>query len=91
MAESFELIVKDGTVATPSGLVKTDIGVIEGRIAAIGDLGSAKAEGEFSAKGLHVLPGVIDTQVHFREPGLEHKEDLRTGTAAAAFGGVTGI
>ena len=41
--------------------------------------------------GLHVLPGVIDSQVHFREPGLEYKEDFATGTAAAALGGVTGV
>ena len=43
------------------------------------------------AKGLHVLPGVIDTQVHFREPGLEHKEDLETGSRAAVVGGVTAV
>ena len=43
------------------------------------------------AAGLHVLPGVIDTQVHFREPGLEHKEDLETGSRAAVAGGVTAV
>ena len=41
--------------------------------------------------GLHILPGVIDTQVHFREPGLEHKEDLETGSLSAVMGGVTGV
>ena len=41
--------------------------------------------------GLHVLPGVIDSQVHLREPGAEHKEDLETGGRAAVMGGVTGV
>ena len=45
----------------------------------------------FEAKGLHVLPGVIDSQVHFREPGNEHKEDLETGSRAAILGGVTAV
>ncbi len=91
MAEEFDFVIKGGRVATPSGLVETDIGVMTGRIAALGDLTGAKAESILDVAGLHVLPGVIDTQVHFREPGLQHKEDLGTGTAAAAFGGVTAI
>jgi dihydroorotase len=68
-----------------------DVGVIGGRIAAIGALAGAKAAEEFEARGLHVLPGVIDTQVHFREPGNEHKEDLETGSRAAVLGGVTAV
>jgi dihydroorotase len=91
MSESFDLVVEGGTCLTPSGRAAADIGVRGGRTAAIGDLGGAKAAARFSAKDLHVLPGVIDTQVHFREPGLEHKEDLETGTRGAALGGVTGI
>ena len=51
----------------------------------------AKAAEIFEAKGLHVLPGVIDTQVHFREPGNEHKEDLESGSRAAVLGGVTAV
>ena len=91
MSETFELIIKRGKVATPEGIVKTDIGVRAGRIAALGDLGSAKGANVLDAKGLHVLPGVIDTQVHFREPGGEKKEDLGTGTAAAVLGGVCAV
>jgi len=68
-----------------------DVGIREGRIAAIGALTTGRAELTLSCRGLHVLPGVIDTQVHFREPGAEHKEDLSTGTAAAAAGGVTSV
>ncbi|MGE5547788.1 MAG: dihydroorotase [Solirubrobacterales bacterium] len=91
MPETFDLILRHGTTVTPSGTVVADIGVSGGRIAAIGDLGQATAAEEIDASGLHVLPGVIDTQVHFREPGLEHKEDLSTGTAAAAMGGVVAV
>src|SRR5690606_37820005 len=62
-----------------------------GRIAFIGDLSQASAGEVFDATGLTVLPGVIDTQVHFREPGLEWKEDLETGSRAAALGGVVAV
>ncbi len=91
MAERFDLILRGGTCLTPAGRVNTDIGVSGGRIAAIGDLGRTAAETVFEAKGLHVLPGVIDSQVHFREPGNEHKEDLESGTRAAVLGGVTAV
>lgn len=88
---TYDLILKNGTIATPNGIGQGDIGVTGGRIAAIGSLGQASAAEEIDCAGLHVLPGVIDTQVHFREPGLEHKEDLSTGTAAAAMGGVVAV
>jgi len=87
----FDLIVRGGVCVTPSGRVTADIGVRQGRIAAVGDLGDAAAAQVFDARGLHVLPGAIDPQVHFREPGLMHKEDLATGTAAAVLGGVTAV
>jgi dihydroorotase len=91
MAEMFDLIIRGGTVATPNGMAISDVGVRAGRIAAVGALGSAKTSETFQAKGLHVLPGVIDSQCHFREPGNEHKEDLESGSRAAVLGGVTGI
>ena len=62
-----------------------------GRIAAIGNLGSASAGEIIDATGLHILPGVVDSQVHFREPGLEHKEDLESGSRSAVLGGVTAV
>jgi dihydroorotase len=89
MAQRFDLIVHGGTVVTPIGHDAADIGIVGGRIAEIGSLGAADAGARLDARGLHVLPGVIDSQVHFREPGGEHKEDLASGTAAAALGGVT--
>lgn len=88
---TFDLLVRNGTLVNQDGIGTADIGVRHGLIAAIGDLAGADAEQTFDATGLHVLPGVIDSQVHFREPGLEHKEDLATGTAAAILGGVTSI
>ena len=91
MSNSYDLILRGGTVVNHDGEGVRDIGVRGGRIAAIGQLGAAKAADIFDAKGLHVLPGVIDSQVHFREPGLEHKEDLETGSRGAAMGGVTAV
>ena len=91
VADRFDLLVKGSIVATPDGLDETDVGIRAGRIAALGDLGRADAETILDGRGLHTLPGVVDTQVHFREPGLEHKEDIATGTAAAALGGVTAV
>lgn len=91
MPETYDLIIRGGTTVTPNGTGVADIGVRNGRIAAIGSLAGAGAAEEIDAVGLHVLPGVIDSQVHFREPGLEHKEDLSTGTAAAAMGGVVAV
>jgi len=91
LSERFDLILAGGVVATPGGLVATDVGVRGERIAALGALDKAAAAAVVDVHGLHVLPGVIDTQVHFREPGHEHKEDLESGTRAAALGGVTAV
>jgi dihydroorotase len=91
MTENFDLVLRGGVCATPSGCIEADIGVREGRIAAIGALTRAKATERFEARGLHVLPGVIDTHVHFREPGHLEKEDMETGSAAAVLGGVTAV
>jgi dihydroorotase len=91
MGEQFDLIVSGGTCLTPGGRAEIDVGIRDGCIAAIGRLDTGAAESRFDAKGLHVLPGVIDSQVHFREPGLEHKEDIATGTKAAVLGGVTAV
>lgn len=91
MPVTFDLLLKGGAVATPAGIAVADVGVSGGKIRAIGDLSAASAGEVVDATGLHVLPGVIDTQVHFREPGLDHKEDLETGSRAAVMGGVTGV
>ena len=90
-AQRFDLLVRGGICVTDGTMAEADVGILNGRITAIGHLPNASAAKEIDATGLHVLPGVIDSQVHFREPGLEHKEDLGTGTAGAALGGVTAI
>jgi dihydroorotase len=75
--------------------VETSVAIRDGRFVAIGNTGDQTAFQNpheiIDAKGLHLLPGVIDSQVHFREPGLTHKEDLETGTRGAALGGVTAV
>lgn len=88
MTQTFDLLLRGGTVVTPGGEGLADIGVRDGKIVAIGSLGAADAGETVNATGLHILPGVIDSQVHFREPGLEHKENLETGARSAALGGV---
>ena len=91
MAQSFDTIFKGGIVVNQDGEGARDIGVSGGRIAAIGDLSAASAGNVVDCKGLHILPGVIDTQVHFREPGATHKEDLESGSRSAVMGGVTAV
>ena len=91
MADSYDLILKDGAVVNQDGEGLRDIGIRGGRFSAIGDLSRASAGEVVDCRGLHLLPGVIDTQVHFREPGLTHKEDLESGSLSAVMGGVTAV
>jgi len=91
MAKTYDLILKGGIVVNQDGAGQRDIGVSDGRIAEIGDLSRAAAGEIVDCTGLHILPGVIDSHVHFREPGLTHKEDLETGSRAAVLGGVTAV
>ncbi|HET9426913.1 MAG TPA: dihydroorotase [Allosphingosinicella sp.] len=86
---SFDLILRNGTVWTPGGPETVDVAIRDGKIAAIGAAGDSGES--VDCTGLNILPGVIDTQVHFREPGLEHKEDLESGSRAAVLGGVTAV
>src|SRR3977135_1156064 len=91
MNQRFDTILKSGTVVNQDGEGIRDIGITGGRIAAIGGLGQATAAEVIDCRGLHILPGVIDTQVHFREPGQTQKEDLETGSRSAVMGGVTAV
>jgi dihydroorotase len=91
MAETFDIVFKGGTVVNHAGEGVADLGVRNGRIAAIGEIAEGLAGETIDARGLYILPGVIDTQVHFREPGMEHKEDLETGSRSAVLGGVTAV
>ncbi len=87
--KSVDLILRGGFVALPDGIGPRDIAVDAGRIVGIGDVSGFAASETVDCRNLHILPGVIDSQVHFREPGFEHKEDLETGSRAAVMGGVT--
>lgn len=92
MAQSYDVIVKGGVVVNQDGTGVRDIAVRGGKIVAISTSSepvTGTAAETINCTGLHVLPGVIDSQVHFREPGLTHKEDLETGSRAAVLGGVT--
>jgi dihydroorotase len=91
MTQTFDRIFKGGTIVNQDGIGLRDVGVRAGRIAAIGSLSRASAGEVVDCTGLTILPGVVDSQVHFREPGLEHKEDLASGSLSAVMGGVTAV
>lgn len=89
MADGFDLLVTGGTVVSSAGRRQADVGIRNGLIVEVGELAGRPAEEVLDATGLMVLPGAIDTQVHFREPGMEHKETIESGSRAAVAGGVT--
>jgi dihydroorotase len=91
MSDTYDVLLRGGTVVNHDGTGERDIGIRDGRIAALGNLAHARAAETINCTNLHILPGVIDSQVHFREPGLEHKEDLETGSRGAVLGGVTAV
>ncbi len=87
-----DLVIDNGTVVTPDSSLRASVAIKDGQIASIGAAEAMPGAAEtLDATGLHILPGAIDVHVHFREPGYTHKEDWGTGTAAAAFGGVTTV
>jgi len=86
-----DLKIINGTAITPNGRERIDIGVKDEHIVEFGDLSNTNATKTIDASGKFVLPGIIDTQVHFREPGNEHKENLESGTKGAVLGGITGV
>lgn len=98
MSEKFDLILRGDTTHTPDSsspegvrASQSDVAIKDGRIAKIGLTPTDEAETIFDATGLDILPGLLDTQVHFREPGLEHKETLKGGSLGAVAGGVTAV
>ncbi|MCS6892257.1 MAG: dihydroorotase [Rhodovarius sp.] len=91
MSHHFELLLRGGTLVLPWGQEVADVGVRDGRIAAIGDLRLASADTVLDCRHLHVLPGLIDAHVHLREPGDPAVETIETGTRAAVLGGLTAV
>ena len=92
MTEQIDLVIINGLVVTPEASFDAALAIDKGRIAAIGAAEAMPSAREIlDAKGLAILPGAIDVHVHFRDPGYTHKEDFESGTAAAAYGGVTTV
>ena len=91
MADRYDLLIRGGACVLPWGVEQTDVGVRDGRIAALGVPASATAAETIDARGLHVLPGLIDSHVHLREPGDAAVETIATGTKAAVLGGVAAV
>jgi dihydroorotase len=91
MSAHYDLLIRGGTCVLPWGETSADIGLRDGRIAAIGAAPGATAESVFDAAGLHVLPGLIDPHVHLRDPGDASIETIGTGTKGAVLGGVTAV
>ena len=88
--DEFDLVVTGGEIATVHGLRRAGIAIRAGRVAGWLDHGASTGRARvIDAAGRVVMPGLVDAHVHFREPGLTHKEDFQSGTAAAAAGGVT--
>ena len=85
----FDLVIHGATVVSPTELLPVDVAISNGKIEGIGDFASIDADEVIDATGLYLMAGGIDTQVHFREPGMTHKEDLASGSLAAICGGVT--
>ena len=87
-----DLIIHGGRVVSDSAVIEASLAIRGETIVALGaDDAMPPATARFDATGLHILPGAIDSHVHFRDPGYSHKEDWRTGSAAAACGGVTTV
>jgi len=87
-----DLVVRGGTVVTSGGRMRGGVAISDGKVVAIAsDETLPDAEQTIDASGRYVLPGVINPHVHFREPGLEYKEDYTTGSTAAVMGGVTAV
>ena len=82
-------LIRHARVVLPDEIAEVDVLLDGGTIASIGAPASTRADEVVDARGLHLIPGVVDDQVHFRDPGLTHKEDLFTASRACAKGGVT--
>jgi dihydroorotase len=88
----YDLIIKNGNIVTPKETFTGDVFINSGKIVKAGSIDTSDtADDIYDASGKHVLPGIIDAHVHFRDPGLTNKEDFETGSLAAAMGGITMI
>ena len=86
-----DLIIENGKIVSHKKIIDSDIAIKNGKILKIGRLNKLESKQRIDASGLHILPGVFDTQVHFREPGNTKKENLKTGSLSAVAGGITTV
>src|SRR5437660_10354314 len=87
-----DLILTGGKVVSPDAVIDASVAIKDGKILSVGAADAMPPAREtVDVSGMHVLPGAIDVHVHLRDPGYPHKEDFASGTAAAAFGGVTTV
>ncbi len=91
MPAHYDLLIRNGICVLPWGSEAIDVGIRDGRIAALGVSGGATADKILDATGLHVLPGLIDPHVHLRDPGDKAVETIPTGTRGAVLGGLTAV
>src|ERR1041384_6214097 len=92
MSITADLILEGGKVVSPDTVIDAAVAIKDGKILSVGALEAMpRANETVDVSGMHVLPGAIDVHVHFRDPGYPQKEDFASGTAAAAFGGVTTV
>jgi dihydroorotase len=91
MPQTHDLILRGGTLVLPWGMEQADLGISGGKVAAMGDLRTASGANEIDCRGLHLLPGLIDSHVHLREPGDAAVETIETGTKAALLGGLAAV
>ena len=87
----YDLLIKNGNVVIGNSFENLNIGIKNNKISLLSTSSNYESDNIVDAKNLIILPGVIDSQVHFREPGSEYKEDLQTGSMGAALGGVTSV
>ena len=91
MVKKYNIGLLNGNVCSHTGIKKSSLGIKNNKILKIGKINSNECTKIIDCKDKYILPGIIDTQVHFREPGLSHKEDINSGTKSAILGGVTTI
>ena len=87
----YDLVIEGATLVSGSGRRTADVGVIDGTVAYVGESPGGAARERVDGTGAFLLPGLVDTHVHFRDPGHPHKEDWGSGSAAAVSGGVTTV
>ncbi len=88
-SDALDIVVRGGTIVAADRRFRADIGIRDGRVVAVAE--QLRGDTAIDARGLLVLPGLLDAHVHFRDPGMTYKEDFRSGTRSAAVGGVTTV